>query len=160
MFLRAQKGSITLRFKNIFKSIFNEYIWCSILWTQKSNDHLKFVFPHQVLAELKKSNFTLLNRSIQFDENGDPTFGFHSILYWNNSGDAEEIGFYKFPPSFDFFINNTKIQWYTKGEVSCFLKSLCVDLNILCLGFPRFCRNVHVDDKVDLISNSCDLGKP
>ncbi len=78
---------------------------------------MNFVYPHQVLAELKKSNFTLLNQNIEFDENGDPKFGSYSIVFWNQSGDAEEIGFYK---SFNFFINNSKIRWYTNGEVSCF----------------------------------------
>ncbi len=82
---------------------------------------MNFVHPHQVLGELKKSNFTLLNRSIEFDENGDPKFGSYSIVFWNHSGDAEEIGFYKFHTSFNFFINSSKIQWYTKGEVSCCL---------------------------------------
>ncbi|XP_068997064.1 taste receptor type 1 member 1-like [Embiotoca jacksoni] len=80
------------------------------------------VYPHRVLAELKKSNFTLLNQHIQFDENGDPKFGSYSIVFWNHSGDAQEIGFYKFHPSVHFFINNTKIQWYTNGEVP---TSLC-----------------------------------
>uniref|UniRef100_A0A3B4T760 Taste receptor type 1 member 2-like n=1 Tax=Seriola dumerili TaxID=41447 RepID=A0A3B4T760_SERDU len=74
------------------------------------------LYPHMVLAELKKSNFTLLNQSIQFDENGDPKFGAYSIVFWNHSGDAEEVGIYKFRPSFHFFINNSKIQWYTKGK--------------------------------------------
>ncbi|XP_053172962.1 taste receptor type 1 member 1-like [Scomber japonicus] len=73
------------------------------------------VYPYMVLAELKKSNFPLLHENIQFDKNGDPKFGFYSIIYWNHSGDAEEIGFTKFYPSFDFFINTSKIQWFTKG---------------------------------------------
>ncbi|XP_041802279.1 taste receptor type 1 member 1-like [Chelmon rostratus] len=80
------------------------------------------VYPYMVLAELKKSNFTLLNRSIQFDENGDNKFGSISIVFWNHRGDAEEVGFYKFHPWVNFFINNTKIQWYTKGQVP---TSLC-----------------------------------
>ncbi|XP_042348439.1 LOW QUALITY PROTEIN: taste receptor type 1 member 1-like [Plectropomus leopardus] len=80
------------------------------------------VYPYTVLAMLKKSNFTLLNHSIQFDEHGDPTFGSYSIVFWNQSGNAEEIGFYKFHPSVDFSINDSKIQWYTKGEVP---TSLC-----------------------------------
>ncbi|KAM9350333.1 taste receptor type 1 member 1-like [Symphorus nematophorus] len=80
------------------------------------------VHPHMVLAELKKSNFTLLNRSIEFDENGDPKHGSYSIVVWNHSGDAEEVGFYNFHPLFHFFINNSKIQWYTNGEVP---SSLC-----------------------------------
>ncbi|XP_071331859.1 taste receptor type 1 member 1-like [Trachinotus anak] len=75
------------------------------------------VYPHMVLAELKKLNFTLLNQSIQFDENGDPEFGSYSIVFWNHSGDTEDVGFFKFHPSFHFFINNTKIQWYTDKEV-------------------------------------------
>ncbi|XP_071331862.1 taste receptor type 1 member 1-like isoform X2 [Trachinotus anak] len=85
------------------------------------NDNIT-VYPHMVLAELRKSNFTLLNQRIQFDENGDPRFGIYSIVFWNHSGDAQEIGFYKFHPAVHFFINNTNIQWYTKGEVP---TSLC-----------------------------------
>ncbi|XP_044207892.1 taste receptor type 1 member 1-like [Thunnus albacares] len=79
------------------------------------------VYPHMVLAELKKSNFTLLNRSIQFNENGDPKYGSYSIVYWNQSGEAEEIGFHKFYEGVLFFINNTKIRWY-KNKVP---TSLC-----------------------------------
>ncbi|XP_035015538.1 taste receptor type 1 member 1-like [Hippoglossus stenolepis] len=80
------------------------------------------VYPHKVLAELKKSNFTLLNRSIQFDENGDPKFGSYSIVFWNKSGNAQEIGFYRVYPSVNFFINSTEIEWYKDGEVP---TSLC-----------------------------------
>ncbi|XP_074536724.1 taste receptor type 1 member 1-like [Halichoeres trimaculatus] len=80
------------------------------------------VYPHMVLAELKKSNFTLLNENIQFDENGDPKYGPLSIVYWNQSGFAEEIGFYHFHPSVDYFINDSKIQWNTNGGVP---SSLC-----------------------------------
>ncbi|XP_068454248.1 taste receptor type 1 member 2.2 [Clinocottus analis] len=80
------------------------------------------VHPHMVLAELMKSNFTLLNQHIQFYENGDPEFGSYSIVFWNRSGDAEDIGFFRFHPSVNFFINSTKIQWYTNGEVP---TSLC-----------------------------------
>ncbi|CAJ1085528.1 taste receptor type 1 member 1-like [Xyrichtys novacula] len=80
------------------------------------------VYPHMVLAELKKSNFTLLNQSIEFDEHGDPKYGSYSFVFWNHSGDAEEIGFYKFHPSINFFINDSKIQWFTNGEVP---TSLC-----------------------------------
>ncbi|KAM6981952.1 taste receptor type 1 member 1-like [Tautogolabrus adspersus] len=75
------------------------------------------VYPYTVLAEMKKSNFTLLNQSIKFDENGDPKYGPFSIVFWNNSGDAEEIGFYHFHPSVNVFINNSKIKWGANGEV-------------------------------------------
>ncbi|XP_028266061.1 taste receptor type 1 member 1-like [Parambassis ranga] len=76
----------------------------------------KTLYPHLVLEELKMSNFTLLNWDIQFDDNGDPKFGSYSIIFWNRSGDAEEVGFYKFHPTVNFYINNSKIQWYTTGE--------------------------------------------
>ncbi len=95
-----------------------------------------FVYPHQVLAELKKSNFTLLNQSVKFDDNGDPKFGSFSIVFWTNSGDAEEVGFYKFHSSTPFFINTSKIQWFTNNTVSCFsypVLLLYTDL-LLCFG--------------------------
>lgn len=72
----------------------------------------------KVLAELKKSNFTLLNQVVQFDENGDPKFGSNSIVFWNKSGDAQEIGYYHFHTLSSFFINDTLIEWFTGGEVS------------------------------------------
>ncbi|XP_047462544.1 taste receptor type 1 member 1-like [Mugil cephalus] len=78
--------------------------------------------PHLVLAELKKSNFTLLNQSIQFDENGDPKFGSYAVVFWNQSGDAEEVGFYKFHPAAYFNINSSNIKWFTNGNVP---TSLC-----------------------------------
>ncbi|XP_033943799.1 taste receptor type 1 member 1-like [Pseudochaenichthys georgianus] len=81
----------------------------------RCNDNMT-VFPHMVLAELKKSNFTLLNESIRFDENGDPNYGSYSVVFWNHSGDTEEIGLYTFHGSVHFFINNSKIHWYTNGE--------------------------------------------
>ncbi|XP_008287201.1 taste receptor type 1 member 1-like [Stegastes partitus] len=79
------------------------------------------VYPHKVLEELKKSNFTLLNRTIQFDENGDIRFGLYAIVFWDHSGDAQEIGFYQFHP-LHFVINDTKIKWFANGEVP---TSLC-----------------------------------
>ncbi|XP_058498317.1 taste receptor type 1 member 1-like [Solea solea] len=80
------------------------------------NDNIT-VYPYLVQAELMKSNFTLLNQSIQFDENGDPRFGYYSIVFWNESGIPQEIGFYSFYASSNFFINNTLIKWFTDGEV-------------------------------------------
>ncbi|XP_075898403.1 taste receptor type 1 member 1-like [Nelusetta ayraudi] len=80
------------------------------------------VYPHMVLSELKKSNFTLLNDRIEFDENGDPLHKFYSIVFWSHRGEAEEVGIYKFNPSFHFFINNSKIRWYSNDKVP---TSLC-----------------------------------
>ncbi|MED6252419.1 hypothetical protein ATANTOWER_011486 [Ataeniobius toweri] len=74
------------------------------------------VQPHMVLTVLRDSNFVLLNQSVQFDENGDPMFGSYSIVFWNRSGDAEEVGFYNFYPFLQFYINSTKIQWHSNEE--------------------------------------------
>lgn len=76
------------------------------------------MYPHQVLAELKKSNFTLLNTTIHFNEHGDPKFGSYSIVFWNDQGFPEEVGFFHFHPFVKFHINGTKIQWFQNGEVS------------------------------------------
>ncbi|KAF7209529.1 taste receptor type 1 member 1-like [Nothobranchius furzeri] len=69
--------------------------------------------PHMVLAALKKSKFVLLNRSVMFDENGDPEFGPYSIVFWNHSGEAEVVGFSDLYPSVQFYINDTKIHWHS-----------------------------------------------
>ncbi|KAM3617246.1 uncharacterized protein V6R79_003813 [Siganus canaliculatus] len=84
--------------------------------SDKCNSNIT-VYPHMVLEELKRSNFKLLNQSIKFNENGDPNFGSYSVVFWNHSGDVEEVGNCTFYPSVNFFINDSKIQWYTKGEV-------------------------------------------
>ncbi|KAM4563642.1 taste receptor type 1 member 1-like [Odontesthes bonariensis] len=75
------------------------------------------VYPNLVLAELQNSNFTLLNQTVQFDENGDLKFGYYSLVFWNHNGEAQKVGYYQFHPAVNFFINSTKILWYTDGEV-------------------------------------------
>uniref|UniRef100_A0A8C6TEQ9 G-protein coupled receptors family 3 profile domain-containing protein n=1 Tax=Neogobius melanostomus TaxID=47308 RepID=A0A8C6TEQ9_9GOBI len=77
----------------------------------------KTVYHYQVLTELSKSNFTLLDETIQFDENLDPRFGSYTVVFWNSSGDAETVGFYGFNPSDNFYINTSKIEWHTNGEI-------------------------------------------
>ncbi|XP_074498859.1 taste receptor type 1 member 1-like [Sebastes fasciatus] len=116
------------------------------------------VYPYMVLAELKKSNFTLLNQSIQFNEHGDPTFGSYSIVYWNHSGDAEEIGFYEFHQSVNFFINTTKIQWYTNGEVPTSLCSPECDAGFAKKqdGIHRCCFNCEICPNETYINSTED----
>ncbi|XP_039903317.1 taste receptor type 1 member 1 [Simochromis diagramma] len=80
------------------------------------------VYPYIVLAELRKSNFTLVNNSIQFDDNGNLKQGSYSVVFWDNSGDAQEIGFYHFNSQVHFFVDDSKIEWHTNGEVP---TSLC-----------------------------------
>ncbi|XP_020778158.2 LOW QUALITY PROTEIN: taste receptor type 1 member 1-like [Boleophthalmus pectinirostris] len=74
------------------------------------------VYPHMVLSELKRSKFTLLNHTIEFDQNGDPTFGDFDLITWNSSGAAETVGLYTFQSEPRFSINQSKIQWHTNGQ--------------------------------------------
>lgn len=76
----------------------------------------------QVLTELRKSNFTLLNQTVQFDENGEPMFGPYAIVFWDHDGSIREVGYYNFHGSFDFSINSDIIKWHTADQVSEFLK--------------------------------------
>nr|XP_046188735.1 taste receptor type 1 member 1 [Oncorhynchus gorbuscha] len=72
------------------------------------------VYPFMLLRELKRSNFTILNRHIEFDSNGDPTSTSYAIVFWNQSGQAEKVGSYETDPTRDvpFSINNTQIHWH------------------------------------------------
>ncbi|KAM6977916.1 taste receptor type 1 member 2.2 [Aplochiton taeniatus] len=45
----------------------------------------------KVLEEVRKSNFTLVNRNVQFDDNGDPMTATYDILFWNKSGYVETV---------------------------------------------------------------------
>lgn len=78
---------------------------------------LTIICLFQLLAQLKKSNFTLLTERVQFDDNGDPRFGSYAVLFWNQTGDPENFGACWFYPSVKIFINASKIQWHSK-EVS------------------------------------------
>ncbi|KAL3974279.1 glycogen synthase kinase 3 beta [Sarotherodon galilaeus] len=75
------------------------------------------VYPHMLLTELRKSNFPLLNQTVQFDENGDPMFGSYAIVFWDHDGNVHEVGYYNFHRSFNFSINSDKIKWHTTGQV-------------------------------------------
>uniref|UniRef100_A0A3P9HEY8 G-protein coupled receptors family 3 profile domain-containing protein n=1 Tax=Oryzias latipes TaxID=8090 RepID=A0A3P9HEY8_ORYLA len=95
------------------------------------------VYPHMVLEELRKSNFTLLNQTIHFDDNGDPKFGPYAIVFWNESGDADEIGSFMFHPEFNFDINEFKIHWHGDKKPESFCSKECPD------GYMKKQEGVH-----------------
>ncbi|XP_053705823.1 taste receptor type 1 member 2-like [Synchiropus splendidus] len=80
------------------------------------------VYPYTVLAALKKSNFTLLKDRIKFDPNGDPLFGSYLLVHWNKSLDPDPIGYYNLEKRVRFYINDSKIEWFTNAGVP---TSLC-----------------------------------
>ncbi|KAM9786281.1 taste receptor type 1 member 2-like [Neosynchiropus ocellatus] len=75
------------------------------------------VYPYTVLAALKKSNFTLLKERIRFDPNGDPLFGSYLLVHWNKSLGADPIGYYDLQKRVRFYINGSKIEWFTAAGV-------------------------------------------
>uniref|UniRef100_H2LHN0 Taste receptor, type 1, member 2c n=1 Tax=Oryzias latipes TaxID=8090 RepID=H2LHN0_ORYLA len=96
------------------------------------------VYPHMVLHELRRSSFTFLNQTVQFDDNGDPKFGSVAIVFWNSSGNAEEVGFFSFYPTFKFFINSSKIKWHGDEKVP---ESVCSQA---CPeGFAKIQEGIH-----------------
>uniref|UniRef100_A0A3P9L148 Taste receptor type 1 member 1-like n=1 Tax=Oryzias latipes TaxID=8090 RepID=A0A3P9L148_ORYLA len=95
------------------------------------------VYPHMVLEELRKSKFTLLNQTIHFDDNGDPKFGPYAIVFWNESGDAEEIGSFMFHPEYNFDINEFKIHWHGDKKPESFCSKECPD------GYMKKQEGVH-----------------
>ncbi|XP_033824752.1 taste receptor type 1 member 1-like [Periophthalmus magnuspinnatus] len=88
---------------------------------EKCNKNIS-IYPYMVLHELKRSKFTLLNHTIEFDKNGDLMSGYFDIITWNSSGEAERVGVYTFESAPRFFINQSKIQWHNNGQVP---SSLC-----------------------------------
>uniref|UniRef100_A0A8C7WMS2 G-protein coupled receptors family 3 profile domain-containing protein n=1 Tax=Oryzias sinensis TaxID=183150 RepID=A0A8C7WMS2_9TELE len=95
------------------------------------------VYPHMVLEELRMSKFTLLNQTVNFDDNGDPKFGPYAIVFWNESGDAEEIGSYMFHPEHNFDINESKIHWHGDKKPESFCSKECPD------GYMKKQEGVH-----------------
>ncbi|XP_068997050.1 taste receptor type 1 member 1-like [Embiotoca jacksoni] len=115
------------------------------------------VFPHMVLAELRNSNFTLLNQSIRFDENGDLKSGAYYVVFWNDSGEAQVIGFYNFHPPYHSF-NNTKIQWYRNGKVPISLCSKECPIGYMKEqdGIHKCCFNCQICPNGTYINNTED----
>lgn len=105
----------------------------------------------QLLAQLKRSNFTLLNERVQFNDNGDPRFGSFTLLFWNQTGGTETFGFVSFYPSDQFFINDSKIQFHSKevrNEATKIMASIqfqTIYFFFLRCPFPSVPRNVKRD---------------
>uniref|UniRef100_A0A8C6TCJ5 G-protein coupled receptors family 3 profile domain-containing protein n=1 Tax=Neogobius melanostomus TaxID=47308 RepID=A0A8C6TCJ5_9GOBI len=99
--------------------------------------HKNSTSPHMVLSELKRSNFSLLDHTIEFDRNGDPRFGTFNIIFWNSSGEAEVVGVHKFQPSSHFSVNESKIQWHNSQVPSSVCSSECQP------GFRKSLVGIH-----------------
>ncbi|KAG9352948.1 hypothetical protein JZ751_017524, partial [Albula glossodonta] len=74
----------------------------------------KHAYPYMVTEKLKTVKFTLLNQSVEFDENGDPP-AHYDFIYWDwNSRSHMIIGGYDTGQRVTFEINKTYIHW--KGQ--------------------------------------------
>ncbi|KAJ8388926.1 hypothetical protein AAFF_G00124870 [Aldrovandia affinis] len=78
----------------------------------------ELLYPYKLLKEIKKSNFTLLNQQIKFDENGDPPSRYN-IVFWNlaSSSPFQHVGSYDTNPTVQFHMNDSLIRWHTNGTI-------------------------------------------
>ncbi|XP_066547538.1 taste receptor type 1 member 1-like [Amia ocellicauda] len=76
------------------------------------------VLPHMVLEGLKKVDFMLKDRVINFDQNGDPT-PYYDIVVWDRTSleFPKRVGLYTSDPAPRFTLNESLIPWYTNGRV-------------------------------------------
>ncbi|CAL8259640.1 unnamed protein product [Gadus morhua 'NCC'] len=74
------------------------------------------VYPYMVLNEVKKTNLTLLNMTIQFNEFGGLKFPSVNIFVLAK-GVITQVGSYETNPSVVLSINSSLIQWHANGTV-------------------------------------------
>ncbi|CAL8252217.1 unnamed protein product [Arctogadus glacialis] len=74
------------------------------------------VYPYMVLNEVKKTNLTLLNMTIQFNEFGGLKFPSVNIFVLAK-GVITQVGSYETNPTVVLSINNSLIQWHANGTV-------------------------------------------
>uniref|UniRef100_A0AAV2LWW2 RNase H type-1 domain-containing protein n=1 Tax=Knipowitschia caucasica TaxID=637954 RepID=A0AAV2LWW2_KNICA len=115
-------------------------------------------YPHMVLSELKRLTFMILNRTIQFDQNGDLRFGHYDIITWNSSGEAEIIGVHTFQSPPVFFIDEFKVHWHNNGQVP---SALCMPecpkgYRRSVEGIHKCCYTCIKCQKDEYINNSVD----
>ncbi|XP_076845099.1 taste receptor type 1 member 1-like [Brachyhypopomus gauderio] len=74
--------------------------------------------PNLLLQEVKRSNFTLQDRYIVFDKNGDPTASL-SVVLWRPDKVPffQTVGTYETHPTLQFTLNTYLIPWYQNGTV-------------------------------------------
>ncbi|KAL7884314.1 hypothetical protein AOLI_G00070840 [Acnodon oligacanthus] len=108
---------------------------CSKVGCSKVQD----IPSYLLLQYVRKSNFTLNNRVIRFDENGDPPASF-AVVHWRPKRDPffVMVGTYDTYPTVQFTLNNNLVSWYDNGTVPF---SNC---SIECeTGFARVQNSIH-----------------
>ncbi|KAI4902801.1 hypothetical protein NFI96_011175 [Prochilodus magdalenae] len=71
-----------------------------------------------LLQHMLKANFSLLNRQIRYDENGDPPASF-SVVLWRPKKvpPFQIVGTYEAYPTVRFTMHNDLVVWYDNGTV-------------------------------------------
>ncbi|XP_036433933.1 taste receptor type 1 member 1-like [Colossoma macropomum] len=92
-----------------------------------------------LLQYVRKSNFTLHNRLIRFDEYGDPPASF-AVVHWRPKRDPFflMVGTYDTYPTVRFTLNNNLVSWYDNGTVP--FSNCSVECES---GFARVQNSVH-----------------
>ncbi|XP_066546873.1 taste receptor type 1 member 1-like [Amia ocellicauda] len=76
------------------------------------------VHPYMVFEKLKKVNFTLHGRVVEFDGNGDPPAHYDVLFWdWTSSPLFKKIGSFSKQPRTSFFLNESLIRWHTNRTV-------------------------------------------
>ncbi|XP_064156289.1 taste receptor type 1 member 1-like [Anguilla rostrata] len=77
------------------------------------------IFPYELLKEIKKTDFQLLNQRVKFDANGDSPSRYN-IVFWNldnSENPFQHVGSYDTEPVVRFSINESLIHWYSNGTI-------------------------------------------
>uniref|UniRef100_W5M3H6 Taste receptor type 1 member 1-like n=1 Tax=Lepisosteus oculatus TaxID=7918 RepID=W5M3H6_LEPOC len=99
----------------------HQFLGCDAEGCRKSGT----IIPYQLLQTLKNVNFTLNNRTVSFDKNGDPAPNY-GIVVWDKTLPLyhREIGSYVSDPSIAFHLDEELIRWHSNGTVPTALCSL------------------------------------
>ncbi|XP_072538356.1 taste receptor type 1 member 1-like isoform X2 [Salminus brasiliensis] len=100
---------------------------------------VQHVPPYMLLQHVKKSNFTLQNRQIKFDANGDPPASY-AVVLWQPKTEPSflMVGTYVTYPTVQFTLNKYLVTWYENHTIP--FSNCSVECEP---GFVRVQNSVH-----------------
>ncbi|XP_049341514.1 taste receptor type 1 member 1-like [Astyanax mexicanus] len=107
--------------------------------TNTSCSQVEDVPPYLVLQHIRKSNFTLQNRQIKYDANGDPPASY-AVVLWRPETDPFflTVGTYDTYPTVQFTLIKNLVTWYENRSVP--FSNCSVECEA---GFARVQNSVH-----------------
>ncbi|KAJ3586146.1 hypothetical protein NHX12_012547 [Muraenolepis orangiensis] len=114
------------------------------------------VYPYMVLDELKKTNMTILNLTVQFNEKGGLRFPSMNLFIWTKAG-VEQVGSYETTPTVLLSIDNSKLQWHTNGTVPVSDRPAAIDCSSMPFQRGNYRRFQVMRFTIEEINNSTVL---